>query len=113
MTDTRTWETLIFEVDPGMQSFEFIDEEMVQANCTCSITVPWSSGGGDVKSGSIVGKKLESGEYEVTANISLPFIRFNGQTEKYNIKFEKLFSEYKGEINRLGMDIITDMTDTE
>ena len=111
MTDTRTWEALFFEVNPDLQFFEFTDEEIAQVNCICSITVPWSSGGGEVKSGYIVGKKLESGGYEVTVNVNLPFTYIDGKTKKYTIKFKKLFYEYKGEINRLGMEIIMNIID--
>jgi len=110
-TDTSTWEVLSFEVDPNSRSLEFIDDEIEKANCTCSITGPWSYGGGKAKSGSIMGKKLASGEYELTVNINVPFTYTSGETKKYRIRFRRIFSEYEGKYTQLQIPTILDIKD--
>ncbi|MGK7370271.1 MAG: hypothetical protein ACNS64_08645 [Candidatus Halalkalibacterium sp. M3_1C_030] len=88
VTDAGLTETLVFQIPPGVDNFEFIDDELTEAStfysrgCFC----PESGAGFRVMDGFIEGESLSANIWFVRADVSI-----SGYGREFDVTFEHIF----------------------
>lgn len=90
--DDETGENLLFEIDPGLDSFKFTDEELLSITAIYQPTGAWvSHNPHHIEEGTISGERLSGSRWQISVDVTVPPY-FESQ-EPRTISFDQVFTQ--------------------